>query len=150
MAEGFDSQSQPAKTVRLIFEYEGDQVRLVSQQPVDMAITGFDIAQTEHPGFYVDSRDAGGATLARVAAHAAFAGSAEVFPGEARRADRPGRRRAAARSVHASSCRRPTVPPASPSCSIAPAPATRPAAGRRHQPARRTGGRRSPTSRAFR
>ena len=30
--------------IRLIFEYEGDQVRLISQQPVDVAITGFDIS----------------------------------------------------------------------------------------------------------
>src|SRR5688572_30634114 len=30
-------QGQP-RAIRLIFEYDGDQVRLVSQQPVDMAI----------------------------------------------------------------------------------------------------------------
>lgn len=72
-------QGQP-RAIRLIFEYEGDQVRLVSQQPVDMAITGADIALTESPGFYIDSRDAAGKTLARVPAPNAFSGSVEVFP----------------------------------------------------------------------
>lgn len=66
--------------VRLIFEYDGDQVRLVSQQRVDMAITGADIALVETAGFYVDSRDAAGKTLARVPAPTAFARSLEVFP----------------------------------------------------------------------
>ena len=31
-------QNQPAKAVRLIFEYEGEAVRLISQQPVEMVI----------------------------------------------------------------------------------------------------------------
>jgi hypothetical protein len=69
--------------VRLIFEYEGDQVRLVSQQSVDVAVTGFDIARTQQPGYYIDTRDAGGQTLARVPARGAFAGSVEVFPEQA-------------------------------------------------------------------
>lgn len=74
--------NQPTSTLamRLIFEYEGDQVRLVSQQPVDLAITGFDIASAQHPGYYVDTRDAADRTLARIPTRAAFAGSAEVFP----------------------------------------------------------------------
>jgi hypothetical protein len=74
------SQPAPTRAIRLIFEYEGDQVHLVSQQPVEMAITGFDIARTEHPGYYVDTRDAAGRTLARVPARNAFSGSTEVFP----------------------------------------------------------------------
>ena len=32
-----------------IFEYEGDKVRLVSQQPVDMVVTGFDLPLTGTP-----------------------------------------------------------------------------------------------------
>ena len=78
--------NQPMSTLamRLIFEYEGDQVRLVSQQPVDLAVTGFDIARTPHPGYYVDARDGHGRTLARVPARGAFSGSVEVFP------ERPG------------------------------------------------------------
>src|SRR5690348_16724877 len=54
-ASSSDQQPAPTKAVRLIFEYEGDQVRLISQQPVDVAVTGADIVQTDHPGFYVDS-----------------------------------------------------------------------------------------------
>jgi len=77
-----DNTSQPTSTLamRLIFEYEGDQVRLVSQQPVDVAITGLDIAKTQHPGWYIDTRDASGRALARVPARDAFSSGAEVFP----------------------------------------------------------------------
>jgi hypothetical protein len=67
--------SQPAPT-----HAKGDQVRLVSQQPVEMAITGFDIARTEHPGYYIDTCDAADRALARVPARNAFSGSMEVFP----------------------------------------------------------------------
>lgn len=74
------SQPMPTLAMRLIFEYEGDQVRLVGQQPVDVAITGFDIARSQHPGIYIDTRDAAGRTLARVPARHAMSGSAEVFP----------------------------------------------------------------------
>jgi hypothetical protein len=70
----------PGRSVRLIFEYEGDRVRLVSQMPVDLAVTGFDLPHLDHPGYYVDARDANDATLARVPARNAFVGSAEVFP----------------------------------------------------------------------
>ena len=66
--------------IRLIFEYEGDQVRLISQQPVDVAITGFDISRADRPGYYVDTRDSNGRTLARVPARDAFSRSTEVFP----------------------------------------------------------------------
>lgn len=77
-----DDVIQPAQTLamRLIFEYEGDQVRLVSQSPVDLVITGFDIARTRRPGYYVDTRDTTGQTLTRVPARGAFADSTEVFP----------------------------------------------------------------------
>jgi hypothetical protein len=75
------AQEQPrASAIRLIFEYEGDEVRLVSQQPVDMAVTGFDLTQVPHPGHYVESRDAGGEPLNRVPVREAFEASAEVFP----------------------------------------------------------------------
>jgi hypothetical protein len=70
----------PTRAMRLIFEYEGDQVRLVSQQPVEMAITGFDIARSERSAYYIDTRDAKGQTLARVRARGAFSTSTEVFP----------------------------------------------------------------------
>jgi hypothetical protein len=74
------SQPTPTLSMRLIFEYDGDHVRLVSQQPVDVAITGFDIARTQHPGWYIDTRDATGRALARVPIRDAFSGGTEVFP----------------------------------------------------------------------
>ena len=75
-----DPKPVPTNAVRLIFEYEGDQVRLVSQHPVNIAISGFDIAQEDQPGHFVDARDAAGRTLARVPIREAFATSVEVFP----------------------------------------------------------------------
>ena len=80
MASSDSPQPASTRSVRLIFEYEGDQVRLVSQQPVDMVVTGFDLARGPDPGVYVESRDAVGAPLARVPARSALVGSAEVFP----------------------------------------------------------------------
>lgn len=83
MEEGFPenvAQPGPARAMRLIFEYEGDKVRLISQTAVDMALTGSDITHTEQAAYFVDSRDAADRTLARVSAHGAFASSTEVFP----------------------------------------------------------------------
>jgi hypothetical protein len=74
-----DAAGRPS-SVRLIFEYEGDNVRLVAQQPVDVAVTGFDLARTNRPGHYVEMRDDAGTALARVPVHETFSGSAEVFP----------------------------------------------------------------------
>jgi hypothetical protein len=70
----------PTPAVRLIFEFDGDEVRLVSQQPVDVAVPGFDLARVLHPGHYVETRDADNAPLSRVSIREAFAASAEVFP----------------------------------------------------------------------
>jgi hypothetical protein len=80
-----NESNQPAQTraARLIFEYEGERVHLVSQQVVDMVVTGFDIARAQKAGVYVDARDAEGKTLARVPARDAFATSTEVFPEQA-------------------------------------------------------------------
>src|SRR5680860_777986 len=54
--------SGQAHAVRFIFEYEDDDVRLVSQQWVDVAVTGFDLAarQAMAPGNYVEMRAADG------------------------------------------------------------------------------------------
>jgi hypothetical protein len=78
------NQHPPTRAVRLIFEYDGNEVRLVSQQTVDMAITDIPVEGTQRPGVYIDIRDAKGKTLARVPARNAFGTSAEVFP------ERPG------------------------------------------------------------
>ena len=70
----------PAPATRLIFEYDGDTVTLVSQQPVDMVVTGADLSQVAAAGTYVDARDAANRTLVRVHARGLSEGSAEVFP----------------------------------------------------------------------
>jgi hypothetical protein len=66
--------------MRLIFEYDGDKIKLVGQQPVDMAVTGFDLSQAGQHGVFVDARDAEGGMLARVPARGALSSSVEVFP----------------------------------------------------------------------
>jgi len=68
------------RSVRLIFEYEGDEVRLVMQQPVDIAVTGFDAHPDVRPGHYVEVRDAADTMMTRVPVREAFSASAEVFP----------------------------------------------------------------------
>ncbi|GHH94539.1 hypothetical protein [Streptomyces capillispiralis] len=74
-------QQDPVPAVRLIFEYEGDAVRLVSQQPVDTTVSDFETGATARPGDYVvETRDDHGERLARVPARGAFRDSAEVFP----------------------------------------------------------------------
>ena len=73
---------QPTKAMRLIFEYEGDEVRLVSQQPVEMVIPGADLSELSHSGYYVETKDSGGKALFRTKAHNAFSTSTEVFPEE--------------------------------------------------------------------
>lgn len=74
------TQPSPTHAVRLIFEYEGDQAHLVSQQPVEMVLTDIDSIQGLQSGYFVDTRDAANQTLARVPARNAFETSVEVFP----------------------------------------------------------------------
>jgi hypothetical protein len=68
------------RSMRLIFEYDGDDVRLVMQQPVDLPATDVAGSPTQQAGYFVDTHDASGRTLARVAARGAFPDSVEVFP----------------------------------------------------------------------
>ena len=70
--------------VRLIFTYEQGTVRLVSQHRVDIAVTGFDAAQHERPGDFVEVRDAAGSSLTRVPIHSGLDTSMEVFPEDPR------------------------------------------------------------------
>jgi hypothetical protein len=72
----------PPSGVRLIFTYEGDEVTLVSQERVDVAVTGFDAAPEQRSGHFAEVRGAAGQSLTRVPLHAAFPDSVEVF-GEA-------------------------------------------------------------------
>jgi hypothetical protein len=74
-----EQPSTSAPAVRLIFEYEGDTVRLVSQEPVDVDIPRF--APTEQlADHFVETRDAEGGLLARVPVRGGFVQSTEVFP----------------------------------------------------------------------
>lgn len=68
------------RAVRLIFEYEGDQVRLVHQQPVEVTISGFDLPQEQIPGHHVEVRGADEELLSRVPIRSAMSTSMEVFP----------------------------------------------------------------------
>jgi hypothetical protein len=68
------------RAARLIFEYDGDRVRLVQQMPVEVAAANLHTAGAEEVGFFVDVRDATNRTLARVPAQHAFSTSLEVFP----------------------------------------------------------------------
>ena len=68
------------RAARLIFEYEGEDVRLVSQQQVDVAAANVQTAGGDVSGVFVDVRDASNGTLARVPARDAMTTSLEVFP----------------------------------------------------------------------
>jgi hypothetical protein len=72
--------STPVRAARLIFEYDGDRVRLVKQMPVEIAAANLQTAGGEEVGVFVDIRDATNRTLARVPAPHAFSISLEVFP----------------------------------------------------------------------
>jgi hypothetical protein len=78
MQDGNEPAAQGA--VRLIFERNGDALRLVLQQPVDVTVARFDVQADVRPGHYVEIRDAAGMTLSRVPVRSAFSGSREVFP----------------------------------------------------------------------
>jgi len=84
--------------VRLIFTDEHGTIRLIRQQRIDMAVTGFDAAPHVRPGDFVEVRDAAGASLTRVAIHSGLDTSLEVFPadpkGQIIRVQAPDRRRA--------------------------------------------------------
>ncbi len=81
MTENSPTESAgPARAVRLIFEYDGDEVTLVSQHRVDVAVTGFDLPLARPPGHYVEVRNTDGDVLSGVPARNAFLRTAEVFP----------------------------------------------------------------------
>lgn len=70
----------PRRAVRLIFEYDGDRVTLVSQQDVDIATPRFRVLREPPPGNYVEVRAADGDALSRVPVGEVFSTSVEVFP----------------------------------------------------------------------
>lgn len=72
--------STPVHATRLIFEYDGDRVRLLEQMPVEVAGANLPMASEGELGTFVDVRDATNRTLARVPAGNALSTSLEVFP----------------------------------------------------------------------
>ena len=72
--------STSVQATRLIFEFDGDQVRLVQQMPVEVASANLDMAGQGDLGTFVDVRDATNRTLARVPAPNTLSTSLEVFP----------------------------------------------------------------------
>jgi hypothetical protein len=73
------TETNRPNAVRLIFEYDGDDVRLVFQQRVDVAVSGFDLVLTSPAGHYIEVRTSEGRSLARVPVPGAFSTNAEVF-----------------------------------------------------------------------
>ena len=74
---------QPAAAVRLTFEYDGDEVRLVGQQPVDaVPLAGDEPAAGEESGFAVEVRAGDGRVLHRRVLNEPMHASAEVFSPE--------------------------------------------------------------------
>ena len=65
--------------MRLILEYEGDEVRLVSQQRVDMALTGAQTPPEARSGHFAVVRDATDREMSRVPV-SGIQPTAEVFP----------------------------------------------------------------------
>ena len=75
------STDASTKAMRLTFSYEGDKVKLVSQQPVEMLVppsdpvTGF----AKHKGFWAELKNARDKTLYRHVMHNPTRNDAEVF-----------------------------------------------------------------------
>ena len=70
----------PSGALRLIFEYDADRVRLVQQMPVDVDLSALPLTTAGDGDVFVEVRDAGGRTLARVPAPNAMSSSLETFP----------------------------------------------------------------------
>ncbi|MGH3901173.1 MAG: hypothetical protein ACRDTA_23570 [Pseudonocardiaceae bacterium] len=66
-AGSLEEEQQPRGAVRMIFEYVGDDVRLVSARRVNMHAPPTDRLEgaEEHQGLWAEVRDTGGATLHR-------------------------------------------------------------------------------------
>jgi hypothetical protein len=77
-AQNDGKKTMPA--TRLIFEYDGERVRLVQQMPVDISADTLSTAEKDSIGVFVEVRDAANRTLARVPAPEAMSTSIEAFP----------------------------------------------------------------------
>lgn len=72
---------EPPKAVRLTFSYQGDQVKLVSQEPVEMTVPPSDPLKgyEEHKGFWAELKSDQDKTLYRRILHNPIRNDAEVF-----------------------------------------------------------------------
>lgn len=76
------SSPQPTKALRLTFSYDGDKVKLISQQRTDMIVppsdpvTGF----RQQKGFWAEVKSESDKTLYRQVMHNPTRNDAEVFP----------------------------------------------------------------------
>lgn len=70
----------PHRAVRLVFEYTGQDARLVGEFPLDDWVVKPEASEESRPEYFVETRDADGNVLARVAANNAFRTTVEVFP----------------------------------------------------------------------
>ena len=76
------SEPPPAAAWRLTFEYDGDDVRVVSQEHVEMLAPPDDEELLSHgdAGYWVEVRDDDGSVLYRQVVHDPIRTDAEVFP----------------------------------------------------------------------
>jgi hypothetical protein len=72
-------QGGPRRAVRMIFSYEGDEIRLVSRQPVEVVIPPTDRVSEGEQGFWVETRSADGTTLHRRILPDPYRQDVEVF-----------------------------------------------------------------------
>jgi hypothetical protein len=79
MTRGDIMEEPELPAVRLIFKSDGDEIELIDQQQVDIAVTGHDLVRGPHPGRYIEIRGDDGRTLSRLRLPAAAPGF-EVFP----------------------------------------------------------------------
>ena len=72
---------KPAKAIRMMFAFEGEQVHLVSQQSVEMVLPPSDQVQDfqEQTGFWYELRDARDRSLYRRVMHNPMQQDVEVF-----------------------------------------------------------------------
>jgi hypothetical protein len=79
--ESVKRAAESPKAVRLTFSYQGDQVKLVSQQPVEMTVPPSDPLKgyEEHKGFWAEVKNAQDKTLFRRVLHNPTRNDAEVF-----------------------------------------------------------------------
>jgi hypothetical protein len=75
-------EAPPGRAIRLVFAYDGDEVRLVSQARIEKVLpeTGQPADALESRGTWSEVRDAGGATLDRRVLVDPMPRDAEVFP----------------------------------------------------------------------